>query len=29
MGMRDAHLPACLLKMWLRELPDALIPAFY
>jgi len=29
MGMRDAHLPACLLKMWLRELPDSLIPAFY
>eukprot|EP01087_Luapelamoeba_hula_P008534 TRINITY_DN2134_c0_g1_i4.p1 TRINITY_DN2134_c0_g1~~TRINITY_DN2134_c0_g1_i4.p1 ORF type:complete len:881 (-),score=144.54 TRINITY_DN2134_c0_g1_i4:21-2663(-) len=29
MGMRDAHLPACLLKLWLRELADAPIPAFY
>jgi len=27
--MRDAHLPACLLKLWLRELPSALIPPFF
>jgi len=28
-AMRDAHLPACLLKMWLRELTEALIPDYY
>jgi len=28
-AMRDAHLPACLLKLWLRELSDPLIPTFF
>jgi hypothetical protein len=26
---RDAHLPACLLKLWLRDLSEALIPDYY
>jgi len=28
-GMRDAHLPACMLKLWLRELSEALIPDYW
>ncbi|KAL6070955.1 Rho GTPase activating protein 39 [Balamuthia mandrillaris] len=28
-ALQDPHLPACLLKLWLRELPEALIPAAY
>jgi hypothetical protein len=27
--VRDAHLPACLLKLWLRDLSEALIPDYY
>jgi hypothetical protein len=29
MDYRDAHLPACLLKLWLRDLSEALIPDYY
>jgi len=25
-NMKDPHLPCCLLKLWLRELPESLIP---